>query len=99
MKKSVITKKSYINDEENDYLDLTPKQKLLSLPVNSCSKPIKIKNKKIHKLIKLNEKMDKNLAYVSHLNYKLILANDKLDRIKNFKHNLRVCKSDDENDD
>lgn len=44
MKKSVITKKSYINDEENDYLDLTPKQKLLSLPVNSCSKPIKIKN-------------------------------------------------------
>lgn len=42
--------------------------------------------------------MDKTLAYVDHLNYRLLLANDKLDRIKNFKHNLRVCKSDDEND-
>lgn len=42
--------------------------------------------------------MDKILAYVDHLNYRMIIINDNLDTIKKHKINLRICHSEDEGD-
>lgn len=42
--------------------------------------------------------MDKFLAYVDHLNYRMMIINDSLETMKKNKINMRICHSDEEGD-
>lgn len=42
--------------------------------------------------------MEKILAYVDHLNYRMMIVNDNLETMKKHKMNMRICQSDDEGD-
>lgn len=43
--------------------------------------------------------MEQTLAYIDHLNYRVMTINDNLEKMKMFKNNTRLCQSDDEDKD
>lgn len=96
IRRSVISVKSDISLEDNDYHHRTSQKRLISLPI-----PVKnLRQLKTisanSRLVNLNEKIDKMTAFVEHILYRISQIGDNLVILKKSKMNIRICKSDDE---
>ena len=99
IKKSVVSARlEDSEEEENDYKHQSDQKRNISLPLLPLIKLEYKSNSDVKKLSILKGKMDKILAFVDHLNYRLMIINDNLETIKKHRFNPRLVQSDDEGD-